>query len=208
MLSMAFMDSISRFFAKPGLMGWAIITAVSLVAAMAAVAWRLTDWIPVVQASVTTLAVLFAGAWAIWRVHSFRELHGFLVITQSLSHARIAEGATHLQIIATLRNQSRVSVRPDEGFCYVEGIRHNAVGESVHATAEKSGGNPMEYVDSLIVSPIVELEPGEEAQYKFDFLLAEEYQYVRSHVYIKDPMKPSDDRWGMGWESIEIHRLR
>lgn len=66
----------------------------------------------------------------------------------------------------------------------------------------------MEYVDSQTVSSVLELEPGEEAQYKFDFLLTEEYQYVRSLVYIKDPTKRSDDRWGMGWESIEIHRLR
>lgn len=207
MHSMASTNNISRCLAKPGLMGWAITVAVCLAAVMAAFAFFLTDWVPVVQASVTTLAVLFAGAWAVWRVLSFRELHGFLVVTQSVSHARIADGATHLQVIATLRNQSRVSMRPDEGFCYIEGILIGVTGALAHAAASASDGNPMTYVDSRIVSSVAELEPGEETQYQFDFLLSEEYKYIRSHVYIKDPTKRSDDMWGTGWESTEIHIL-
>lgn len=205
--SMASANSISQLLAKPGLMVWAIVTAACLVVGMSAFAFFLMAWVPVVQASVTTLAVLFAGAWAMWRVFKFRELHGFLVITQEVSHVRIADGATHVQVIATLRNQSRVSMRPDEGFCYIEGILIGAAGSSAHTAASASGGNPMAYVDSRMVSSVAELEPGEETQHQFDFLLSEEYKYVCSHVYIKDPTKRSDDRWGTGWESTEIHIL-
>ena len=140
--SMASVNSISRLLAKPGLMVWAIVAAACLVVGMSAFAFFLMDWVPVVQASVTTLAVLFAGAWAMWRVFKFRELHGFLVITQEVSHVRIADGATHVQVIATLRNQSRVSMRPDEGFCYIEGILIGAAGASAHTAASTSGGNP------------------------------------------------------------------
>ena len=48
----------------------------------------LMDWALTAQATATTVAVLFAGMWAVWRVWSFRELKGFLVITQAVSHTQ------------------------------------------------------------------------------------------------------------------------
>lgn len=168
----------------------------------------LKDWAPTAQALVTTMAVLAAGLWAVWRVLSFRELKGFLVVTQSVSHVQVADGTMHLQVVATLTNRSRVFVRPDKGFCYIAGVRLGVPLDTFRAAAEEHDGNPMEYVDSKELSTSVDLEPGEEIQYEFDFLIDGEYQYLRSHVYIKDPAKRGDSEWGMGWEAIELYSWR
>lgn len=111
----------------------------------------------------------------------------------------------HLQVVVTLHNRSRVFVRPEKGFCYIEGVRQGATLESVAAEAEEHDGNPMEYVASKELSTSVDLEPGEETQYEFDFLVDREYQYLRSRVYVKDPAKRGDTEWGMGWESIKLY---
>ncbi len=164
----------------------------------------LMDWAPTAQAIATTVAVLFAGVWAVWRVSSFRELKGFLVITQSVSHVQISDRAMHLQVVATLDNRSRVLVRPERGFCYIEGVRRDAMLESLQGAAEEHGGNSMEYVASKEMLAAVDLEPGEELQHQFDFLIEGDYQYLRSHVYIKNPKKRGKGEWGVGWESIEL----
>ena len=64
---------------------------------------------------------------------------------------------------------------------------------------------PMEYVASKEMSTAVDLEPGEELQYQFDFLIEGDYQYLRSHVYTQNPKKRGKGEWGVGWESIELY---
>ena len=77
--------------------------------------------------------------------------------------------------------------------------------ESMQAATEEHGGNPMDYVTSKEMSTAVDLEPGEELQYQFDFLIEGHYRYLRSHVYIKNPKKRGNGEWGVGWESIELY---
>ena len=80
--------------------------------------------------------------------------------------------------------------------------------ESMQVATEEHDGNPMEYVASKEMSTAVDLEPGEELQYPFDFLIDRKYQYLRSHVYIKNPKKRGKGEWGVGWESIELYNWR
>ena len=80
------------------------------------------DALWVMQAVVTTLAIVLGGAFAAYKWQVFRESEPHLTITNRVSHRFIGGSYVHIAVTAVLHNSSKVKMELREAFFCVQKI--------------------------------------------------------------------------------------
>jgi hypothetical protein len=132
-------------------------------------------------------------------------------ITYQIVDKRISNNKILLRVVITVANQGEVLLSLESGFAGVQQVAPcpEALIESLKETDDivKEGKHEAEW-DTLVEKKIVftrnerEIEPGEEEDFNFDFLIDADVRTVIIYSYFKNESKK---RHGIGWNKTSIY---
>ena len=176
---------------------------------------RVKDTLGVMQAVVTTLAIVLGGVFAAYKWQIFRESEPHLTISHEVSQRRIGDSYVHIAVTAELRNGSRVQVELLKGIFslqllspttdeLVESLYDQVFEEGTHTTllwpiideAERDWGK-----GELIV------EPGESHSETFEFIALDDVEAVMIYTYFYNSRYSKGTSAAEGWGASTAHDM-
>ena len=176
---------------------------------------RVKEALWVVQAVVTTLAIVLGGIFAAYKWQVFRESEPHLTITNRVSHRFVGDSYVHIAVTAELRNGSRVQVELLKGIFslqllspttdeLVESLYDQVFEKGTHTTllwpiideAERDWGK-----GELIV------EPGESHSETFEFIALDDVEAVMIYTYFYNSRYSKGTSAAEGWGASSAHDM-
>ena len=156
------------------------------------------------QVIVTAIAIFMAAAFALFKLQIFRVFAPHLTITQKVTHRPIGESYVHIDVAATLQNNSKVKVDLIEGLFLLQKIApmKDQEVESLYAQV---------FVDKEIddiLWPVIDevhrswkehalvIEPGESYQEACEFIVEVTVKSVLVYTYFYNPFSSASKGWG------------
>ena len=156
------------------------------------------------QVIVTAIAIFMAAAFALFKLQIFRVFAPHLTITQKVTHRPIGESYVHIDVAATIQNNSKVKVDLIEGLFLLQKIApmKDQEVESLYAQV---------FVDKEIddiLWPVIDevhrswkehalvIEPGESYQEACEFIVEVTVKSVLVYTYFYNPFSSASKGWG------------
>ena len=156
------------------------------------------------QVIVTAIAIFMAAAFALFKLQIFRVFAPHLTISQRVSHRPVGESYIHIDVAATLQNNSKVKVDLIEGLFLLQKIApmKDQEVESLYAQV---------FVDKEIddiLWPVIDevhrswkehalvIEPGESYQEACEFIVEVTVKSVLVYTYFYNPFSSASKGWG------------
>ena len=187
---------------------WVLLLIVAFAVAILANIWwsdvGFGDSVRNFQAIVTATAILVAAYFAVFKLQIFRVFAPHLTISQKVSHRGIGESYVHIDVAATLQNNSRVKVDLIEGLFLLQKIApmedHNVAFLHAQVFVDRT------YED--ILWPVIDevyrswkehsliIEPGESYQEACEFIVDATVKSVLVYTYFYNPFSSASKGWG------------
>ena len=176
---------------------------------------RVKDTLGVMQAVVTTLAIVLGGVFAAYKWQIFRESEPHLTISHEVSQRRIGESYVNIAVTAMLHNSSRVHLELSEGFFRLQQVAP-ASDEDVETLYAQVFVDE-EYVD--IQWPVLEevprtwgrgeliVEPGETHPETFEFIVSSAVEAVNIYTYFYNSTFSPGAQTAEGWGATTVHDM-
>ncbi len=178
-----------------------------------------TDYSAVLQSFVYVLAILAAGAVAIYKLQVFRDLEPHLTIRHTITHRPIGDSCVHIFVTATLQNSSKVEVDIRREVFRVQQIAP-ASQEDVDLLvgAVFKAENQQDDAQKEIQWPTLDevwrawnpheviIEPGETHQETVEFVVSTEIESVLIYTYFFNP-RFHQARSAQGWGATSVHDI-
>ena len=193
----------------------AAVLTVSL--AFIALDWILPSSVPfkdragIIQAVVTALAILFGGLLAAVKWEVFRDFEPHLTIAHEVSHRPVGDSYVHIDVTATLHNNSKVKVELREGFFLLQQIApvsdpevellYDAV--FVHREYDDFQWPSLDEVERRWERDECVVEPGEMHQELCEFIVSSGIETVMLYTFFTNS-KASQPR---GWEASTVYDI-
>ena len=176
---------------------------------------RVKDTLGVMQAVVTTLAIVLGGAFAAYKWQVFRESEPHLTITHEVSHRPVGDSYVHVAVTAVLRNSSKVHIELRQGFCRLQQVApvSDEDVESVYAQVFVDG----EFEE--LQWPILEeaprtwnkseliVEPGATNPETFEFIVSTAVRTVNIYTYFYNSAYSPGAQTAEGWGATTVHDM-
>ena len=187
---------------------WASTFFAVLVAAISINMWLTDDGFGesarTFQVIVTVVAIFIAAAFALLKLQIFRVFAPHLTISQRVSHRPVGESYIHIDVAATLQNNSKVKVDLIEGLFLLQKIApmKDQEVESLYAQV---------FVDKEIddiLWPVIDevhrswkehalvIDPGESYQEACEFIVEATVKSVLVYTYFYNPFSSASKGWG------------
>ena len=166
----------------------------------------------IVQASVTSVAILAGGIFAGVKLQLFREFAPHITITQTLTHRSISDSYFHIFVTATLHNSSKVRVDFRRGYFRLQAISPSSDEEieRLYADVFVDHNNrdfqwptideaPREWSRNDLI-----VEPGESHQETCEFIVATGIRTVLVDTYMYNSKRPAVPQ---GWGTTSTHDI-
>ena len=166
----------------------------------------------IVQASVTSIAIVAGGIFAGVKLQLFREFAPHITITQTLTHRAISDSYIHIFVTARLHNSSKVRVDFRKGYFRLQGISplSDVEVEETYADVFVLKNNrdfqwqtideaPREWRDNDLI-----VEPGESHPETCEFIISREVRAVVVHTFMYNSKCPAIPE---GWGATTAHDI-
>jgi len=164
---------------------------------------ELRTWAELLQAIVTTIAILVGGVWTYFRFVRNRLFFPRAEVNHEILHKDLIDGKKLLRVTMTVSNKGDVLIPISEVWTRVSQISP-VIGPQLENI---TSGNGLEMEDtSEILWPEIgclqidysdgeaEIEPGESENFPFDFIVDSEVKTVRIYSYFQNNRKTNS-----GW---------
>jgi len=152
------------------------------------------DLAAIVQSMFTVLAIVVGGFWS-WRLFFRKRLNRpWAKVTNHVEHRRREDGKTLLHVAVHIENVGQVLLRVAEGFVRVQQVLPSDVACSGECNVEEFPYSLIK--EKSILQGTQEIEPGEEDERHFDFLLEEHVKTVIVYSHIRNLSKRN-----IGWNA-------
>ncbi len=171
------------------------------------------------RAIVTTIAIAAGIAIAWYKLDIFREFEPYLTITQTVLSRTISASYALVIVTATLTNSSKVQVKPRQGYCRLAQTSPLNDGEVVALYQEalaRDNTTELEQVDWPELYEIrqnwqsgdISIEPGEQYQETYQFIIARSTESVVALTVIYNPLYGRGNRnRAESWRCYTFHDL-
>ena len=171
------------------------------------------------RAIATTIAIAAGIAIAWYKLDIFREFEPHLTITQMVASRSIGTSYALVIVTATLTNNSKVQVKPRQGYCRLAQTSPLNDGEIVTLFQEalaRDNTNELEQVDWPELYEIrqnwqsgdISIEPGEQHQETYQFIIARSTESVVALTVIYNPLYGRGNRnRAESWRCYTFHDL-
>ena len=168
-----------------------------------------------VQATVTSVAILAGGAFAVFKLQIFRTFEPHLTITQEVSHRPVGDSYTHVVVTATLHNGSRVRVDLREGVFRLqqvhpisdEGVEQLDAQVFVSREARQFQWPTLDQSTRRWGENEASVEPGESHQETCEFIVNSDVKCVLIYTYIYNARHPQRAASPEGWNATTVHDI-
>ena len=179
-----------------------------------------SNYSAVLRSAVYSLAILVAGAVAIYKLQVFRDLEPHLTISQAVSHRSVGDKYTHIFVTTTLRNSSKVEVDVRQEFFRVQQIApvsNEELDRLVGAVFRRE--NQQEESQKEIQWPTLDevwrdwdpheviVEPGESHQETVEFVIPSDVRPVLVYYYFFNPRFLPGSGTVEGWGATSVHDI-
>jgi hypothetical protein len=171
----------------------------------------MTEWLPIVQASVTIVTVLVGGWWTYKLFIEEREQYPHANIEQKLSHVALSEQANLLRVGIELTNVGKTLMRIQESTIRVQQIVPSTPcpNQPVVCAADEVAAalSEVQRQTNQISWPLIaersfrfpfEIEPGEKQTLDFEFVTPSDAKIVRVYSFFSKD-QTSMDGTDVGW---------
>ena len=170
------------------------------------------DILKIIQASVTSVAIVTGGTFAIVKLQVFRDFAPHVTISQTVSHRTISESYVHIFVTATLHNSSKVMVDFRKGYFRLQAISpvSDEEVEELYADVFVNQENRDPQWETIDEAPRewsrngLIVEPGESHQETCEFMLGQGFQTVLVNTYMFNSRKPKVPE---GWGATSVHDI-
>ena len=205
---------------------WRIILVVGLVLiAVAVLYFVLVDewsrsstfqrWANIVQSTVTALAIIFGGIFALFMLQAFRDFDPHLTVSHRVSHRLIGNSYMHVEVVATLHNSSRVKVDIRKGLFLLQKLSPISDTEVEALYVRAFEGAEYEEVQWPTLFKISRdwskgeliIEPGESHPEILEFIVAKDVKSVMIYTYFHSPTFSEGGQMAQGWVATTVYDM-
>ena len=166
----------------------------------------------IVQASVTSIAIVAGGIFAAVKLQLFREFSPHVTISQTVSHRSISDRYVHLFVTATLRNSSKVRMDIRRGYFRLQAISplSDEEVEALYADVYVNRDNRDFQWQTIDEAPRewsrydLIVEPGESHQETCEFVVTREMRTVLVDTYMYNSRSPAVP---VGWGTTSAYDI-
>ena len=170
------------------------------------------DLVKIIQASVTSLAIVAGGILAGVKLQLFREFAPHVTITQTITHRVISDSYVHLFVTATLLNISKVRVDIQRGYFRLQAISPASDEEVERLYADVFVDHKNRDFQWLTIDEAPRewrrndliVEPGESHQEICEFLVTREMRTVLVDTYMYNSRVPAIP---VGWGATSAYDI-
>lgn len=176
---------------------------------------ELQRWASIAQSTITSLAIVIGGIFALFKLQAFRDFEPHLTITHKVSHRPIGDNYIHIDVTAELRNSSKVQVEIHEGLFSMQRISPTTDIETEvlyrETFVEREKRNiqwPVLYeFNAAWEKGELTVEPGESHHETTEFIVLAEIESVIIYTYFSNPQFPLSAAKPKGWSASTIYDI-
>ena len=171
------------------------------------------------QATVTVVAIVVGGVFALFKLQAFRDFSPHLAVLHHVHHRRISPNYVHVDVVTELRNTSRVKIglRSAEISLQLLGPLTDqdvATLTEMSIRSQQSGYVEWPTLDQTEIEwskGEFVVEPGETHRQTFEFVLevtdAEEVRTIGIYTYFFNPGRIRDAGAAEGWGTYTVYDI-
>ncbi len=194
---------------------WIVLVLVMAVALGAVAHVALGFALTGIQSTVTSVAIVAGGAFALFKLQAFRTFEPHLTITQEVSHRPVGDSYVHIVVTATLHNSSRVRVDLREGVFRLQQIQPipdeqvELLDEQVFVSQD-FGEFQWPTLDEFTrewAENETSVEPGESHQETCEFIAPLGVESVLVYTFIHNLKAAEDPTAPAGWNATTVRDI-
>ena len=175
---------------------------------------RVKDISAIVQSFAASLAIVAAGAYALYKLQIFRTLEPHITIELRVFHRPLSDSYIHVDATAILHNSSKVKIELRQGLFRLQGVSP-ACDEEVellyaNVFADKKYSNiqwpTLDEVERNWREGELVVEPGESHPETIEFIVSvADYHSVLIYTYFSNPTRGSGS--AEGWTATTVYDI-
>lgn len=179
-------------------------------------AQRHRDLLSVARDYLTILALLVGGAWTVWTVIQYRDLHPIITTEHHISHRPLPLHKVLLSVDVDVTNAGKVLLKPllsrvsilqvlpltAEGL---EKVRQGTLASNNRRDIDWPKIDGKDYPKELHQR---QLEPGETEPFHYDFILPDFVEVVAIYTLVNNPELTREHGSEAGWQRLTLCDLR
>ena len=175
---------------------------------------RARNILGVIQPFVTVVAIGVGGVWAYFRFQVFRTIEPHLSIRHRITHRRLSDSYTHIEVTAFLHNSSRVRVELERGVALVQEVGPISDREAETLSQEALEDDADPWITWPIIGrmqrvweyPRLVIEPAAIHSETFEFIvLTWENQSLLLYTYFYNADTQSHPETKGGWSATTVY---
>lgn len=168
----------------------------------------------IIQAVVTALAIIFGGLLAAVKWEVFRDFEPHLTIDHVINRRPIGESYVHIDVTATLHNNSKVKVELRDGFFLLQQIAPMSDREVellydavfVHRDYDDFQWPSLDEVERRWERDECVVEPGGTHQELCEFIIASDIETVMLYTFFTNSGYPKSSQT-RGWKAATVYDI-
>ena len=173
------------------------------------------DIAAIVQSSVTALAIVVGGIFALYKLQVLRTFEPHLTISHEVSHRPIGDSYVHIDVATILHNGSKVQIELRKAFFLLQQIApiDDEDIESMYAGVfvDRDHGNlrwpTLDGVDRAWNKGELIVEPGESHPETYEFIVSMDVESVIIYTYFYNPAVSRSPSAPEGWAATTVHDI-
>lgn len=173
------------------------------------------DIAAIIQSSVTALAIVVGGTFALYKLQVLRTFEPHLTISHEVSHRPIGDSYVHIDVAAILHNGSKVQIELRKAFFLLQQIApiDDEDIESMYAGVfvDRDHGNlrwpTLDGVDRAWNKGELIVEPGESHPETYEFIVSMDVESVIIYTYFHNPAISRSASAPEGWAATTVHDI-
>jgi hypothetical protein len=172
------------------------------------------DLTQIIQASVTSVAIVMGGFFAIVKLELFRDFAPHLTIGHQISHRRIGNSYVHVGVVVTLRNSSKVAMKIRRGEYLVQQVSPvtDAKIESLNIYLPDAESNYIEWPvldeqERIWNEEELIIDPGESRQEAFESVIPRHTDSILIYSYFNNQKYKPGFKLAQGWSATSFYDI-
>ena len=171
-----------------------------------------SDLARIIQASVTSVAIVAGGIFAAIKLQVFREFAPHVSMTQTITHRAIGDSYVHIFVTATIQNGSKVRVDFRRGYFRLQQVSPISdldveslyAGVFVNEKHEHFQWETKDTVERTWEKNGFIVEPGESHQESCEFIVSRGMTSILVDTFLYNERKPAVP---VGWGTTSAHDI-
>ena len=167
------------------------------------------------QAIATVVLICVGGVFAYRRLQLFRTFEPHLTISHNIRHRYIGDSYVHIDVTATLHNNSKVQIEFRKGFARLQLIapvsdeQVETLYEEVFIdnNRQQLQWTTLEQIQREWESDELIVEPGEAHPETFEFIVSKDIEAVLIYTYFRNPRFSQNSHSAEGWVATTIYDI-